>query len=42
MKSAAVELPVPQVTQDQDTRDLALEKLQDLSDKNHNQVGLAC
>merc|ERR1719428_1117892 len=29
-----------QVTQDQDTRDLALEKLQDLSDKNHNQVGL--
>ena len=29
-----------QVTQDQDTRDQALEKLQDLSDKNHNQVGL--
>merc|ERR1719247_1192549 len=29
-----------QVQQDQDTRDLALEKLQDLSDSNHNQVGL--
>merc|ERR1719199_1310133 len=29
-----------QVQQDQDTRDQALEKLQDLSDKNHNQVGL--
>jgi chromosome segregation ATPase len=29
-----------QVTQDQDTRDAALEQLQDLSDRNHNQVGL--
>merc|ERR1719160_2236996 len=29
-----------QVTRDQDTRDAALEHLQDLSDKNHNQVGL--
>merc|ERR1719199_2197189 len=29
-----------QVSRDVDTRDMALDKLQDLSDKNHNQVGL--
>merc|ERR1719478_261885 len=29
-----------QVSRDVDTRDMALEHLQDLSDKNHNQVGL--
>merc|ERR1719428_1359194 len=29
-----------QVTQDQDTRDMALEHLQDVTDKNHNDLGM--